>query len=227
MKLTPFIKNLLISMPFYFLTIVPLFVIANFMHLTINPGYIALGAAGWWIALLLRLPVVALLKLFKTNDPLSPKIIIGSSGPTEEIVRLCILIILGFTSGNALSIAIGWAGIEIIYALIQNMAMAALDQKTDEKALKAKKLLAQQGMDQSMQSSAPFWGILERLSANGLHLSFTLLLVVSPWLILITIPLHSACNYIVTVLLKSSLAKAEIALLGTSLALTATSIYLV
>jgi hypothetical protein len=138
-----------------------------------------------------------------------------------------ILLILGITVNNAYSLAIGWAAIEIIYSLVQVFAMGILKDRTDPKAIEAKELLKLQGMDKSLEPNAPFWSVFERLSANGLHLSFSLLLVVSPWLVLVTAPLHSGLNFLVTHLTKKSLAISEITLGMLSGLLVLTSLTLV
>jgi hypothetical protein len=226
MKFTNYLRNILIAAPFYVATLVPFIALAQYLQVNIQLGYVFLGALGWWIALILRLPAILAAKVIHDKESVQ-KITIGASGPTEELVRLALLVILGLTTENALSVCIGWAAIEIVYSLIQNVAMGVLDQKTDEKAMEAKEMLRQQGMEKSLEPSAPYWGILERLSANALHISFGLLLVVNPLLIAITAPLHSAFNFVVINLVKKSLAKAEIILAILSLILIVTTISLI
>jgi hypothetical protein len=130
-----------------------------------------------------------------------------------------ILLLLGITFKNAYLVGLGWAAIEVVYSLLQGFGMATLQQKTDAKAMEAKALMKAIGMEEALKPSAPFWGILERVGANALHISLGLVLVISPWLAIATIPLHSAVNYLFTQTIKRSLALTEIAftLFGTLL----------
>lgn len=217
MKITPYIRNTILAVPFYVLTLVPFWLLlSDHLEVDVRVSYVLLGALGWWFAFLLRLPVIALTKAMKMPDRIAQRIIVAESGPAEELTRLALLLILGITTQNALSVGIGWAAIEVIYAIIQGFAMGVLDQKTDPKAMEAKTLLKQQGMDKSMAPSAPLWGVIERVSANALHISFSLLLVASPLFVILTTPLHSAFNFVALALYKKSapLAQFVLALAG-------------
>lgn len=225
MKLTPYLRNIILATPLLFLTLILFWIVSATLDLSLHWRVASLGALGWWIALLLRLPVIIIAKQIQSRH--AQLITILASGPTEEITRLIFLLLIGLNIENAISLALGWAGIEIIYSLIQSAALANLEQKTDEKAEEAKAFLKIQGMDKSMQPSAPFWGIVERISANTLHLSFSLLLVANPLFIAITAPVHSGLNLLVTKLLKRSLVEAELLLLLISALVLTVSLMLV
>lgn len=201
-------RNLLLAIPLTVLSLAPFAWIARATELNLDLKLIGLGALGWWIALLLRLPVMLSAKNLPQQKGRTLVTLI--SGPAEEIVRLVLLLILGLTFKNAYLIGLGWATIEVVYSIVQGFGMAALQQKTDAKAMEAKELMKTMGMEEALKPSAPFWGIVERVGANALHISLGLVLIISPWLALATIPLHSAVNYLFTLGLKRSLALTEI-----------------
>jgi hypothetical protein len=168
---------------------------------------------GWWIALLLRTPVILYLKYKKTNLETSSNLMISFSGPTEEITRLVLLSLIGFNIPNAYSIGLGWGMIEIIYGIIQIIGIGTLEQKTDAKALEAKAFMKQMGMDKTLASSTPFWGALERFSAIAIHIGFSLLLIRSPYIVIFTIPLHNLANFFVVKMNAKSIQKSQLVLL--------------
>ena len=86
--------------------------------------------------------------------------------------------------------------------------------------------LRMQGMDQALQANAVFWGIAERLSANAIHLAMSLLLLASPWLLLLAAPLHSAINLCFMRFLKRSLPAAQMVLLVLAALLLLASLWL-
>ena len=213
MKLTPFLRNVLWATPLYLMSPIPFFFLAHFMEIEIEYNYVLLGALGWWLAFLLRIPVILFIKKKKINLKTSSKLSIGLSGPTEESVRLILLSIIGFSSPNAYSVGLGWAMIEIIYGLIQIIGLGVLDRKTDPKAEEAKTIMKQMGMDKTLAPSTPFWGSLERVSAGAIHIGLSLLLIVSPYVLIITIPLHSFINFFVVKMNKVSIGKSQLGLL--------------
>jgi hypothetical protein len=217
--ITPYIRNIILALPLYVLSIIPFIVIAGVLDIEIDTGYALLGALGWWLALLLRLPLILYSKAKKLAFKLSNKLIIGASGPTEEITRLVLLSIIGITTGSAYSVGIGWASIEIIYGLVQIFGMGVLQQKNDKDAIEAKALMKQMGMEKSLEPSTPFWGALERISAGAIHIGFSLMLVLSPALVLITIPLHSFINFSVVRMNKQSIIKSQASILIMGLAI--------
>lgn len=79
-----------------------------------------------------------------------------------------------------------------------------------------------------MEDINPFWGNVERFSANAFHISLTLFLVYSPWFILWTIPLHSATNYIMLKKIKQlGYPKAEAIFLMISVFLFFVSLFII
>ena len=211
--ITPYIRNIILALPLYILSIVPFIALAIVLDIEIDTGYVLLGALGWWLALLLRLPLILYSKTKKLDFNVSNKLIIGASGPTEEITRLVLLATIGITAGNADSVGIGWASIEVIYGLVQIIGMGILQQKNDKEAKEAKSLMKQMGMEKSLEPSTPFWGALERVSAGAIHIGLSLMLVLSPLIVLITIPLHSFVNFSVVRMNKQSIIKSQLSIL--------------
>jgi hypothetical protein len=208
--LSPYMRNILWASPLYFLAPLPFFILADFLEITIDYNSLLLGMLGWWAALLLRIPIILYVKKKKLEQKKSNKLIVGFSGPTEEITRLVLLLIIGLNAPNAYAVGLGWAIIEIVYGLIQIIGLGVLEQKTDEKAEEAKVLMKQMGMDKSLAPSTPFWGALERLTATAVHIGFSLLLVFSPYVLIVTIPLHSFINFLVVKMNKTSIGKSQI-----------------
>ncbi len=210
MKISPFFKNLILAFPLYLLSILPFVYITDYFGFEIQLKSLFFGALGWWLALLLRIPFILYVK---AKNIKSNRLIVGASGPTEEITRLVILFFIGLNVNSAFSFGLGWAMIEIIYGLIQVVGIGILEQRTDEKAQEAKALMQQMGMDKTFSTTTPFWGALERFSANGIHIGFTLLLLLSPYVIIFTIPIHSLINFYVVKMNKISIAKSQSGLL--------------
>ena len=92
---------------------------------------------------------------------------------------------------GALSIGLGWAAVEVVFTIINGMAVIRLLQRNDQQAKEARHLLEAQG---ALTSAAPWLGVVERLFASLLHIGFTLALTAAPILVLIAAPLHSAVN---------------------------------
>ena len=199
---TPMLRNVVISIPLLFATLIPYLWLGDALGFLLEWKIALLGALGWWIALLLRIPVILLAK--DRPEEQGRRLIVSASGPAEEGVRLAFLLWLGFNVDNAWSLGFGWAAIEIVYAVVQGFGLAALAGRDDEKAVEAREMLKRQGTERALEPSAPFWGIPERLSANAIHIAFSLLLLISPWIVLLTAPLHSALNLIFMRLLRFS-----------------------
>jgi len=213
-KLTPYIRNILLATPLYFLTPLPFICLAYILDINLDLASVLLGALGWWVALLLRIPVILFVKNKKFDQKKSNKLVIGFSGPTEEITRLVLLLIIGLNVPNAYSVGLGWATIEIIYGLIQIIGIGVLEQKTDTEAEEAKALMKQMGMEKSLAPSTPFWGALERATAGAVHIGFSLLLVFSPFTIILAIPLHSFINFFVVKMNRTSIQKSQLSFLA-------------
>jgi hypothetical protein len=169
-----------------------------------------LGAVGWLVALVLRVPFIALFRRTGIEEGRRTILTILLSGPAEEGVRVFMILYLLGTAQNAFALGLGWASIEVLYGLIQSWMLHTLSQRTDEKALRARALLESQGMGRSLEPSAPLWGILERVSATAGHIGFTLLLAFNPWLVLLTAPIHSAANLAIVRLVRRSFLVAEL-----------------
>lgn len=212
MKTTPFIRNIILASPLYLLVPIPFVLFADYLAISINYKEVLLGALGWWIALLVRMPVILLVRKKGLSTKLSNRITVGISGPAEEIVRIIILTIIGLNYSNAYSLGLGWASIEILYGLFQVIGLGILDQKTDAKAEEAKQMMKQMGMDKTLKPSVPYWGALERFSAGALHIGFSLLLLISPYMLILTIPLHSMVNFLVVKMNKVSIEKSQLLL---------------
>ncbi len=136
------------------------------------------------------------------------------------------LVIIGITTNNAYSVGLGWAAIEIIYGLIQITGLGILQQRHDAEAKKAKVLLSQMGLDKAFQPSTPFWGALERVSVGAIHIGLNLALVFTPFMLLITVPLHSFINFAVVRMNKKSISNSQISLLLIAVTILAIGILL-
>lgn len=182
---------------------------------------VLLGAAGWLAALIMRQPVALTANRLTTRER-TATIVGWFSGPAEELVRLAVVLLAIRTVEQAAWAGFGWAAIEVLLVAVNTFVIASLLTKDDPKSREARQLLADQGM---LVPSNPGWGLLERFSATALHLGFTLLLFAAPWLVLITLPLHSVTNMLTVKYAKSHLALTELALvLVGALVLTASVI---
>lgn len=188
--------NALLAIPFMLLVPVAYGLAFHLWGITLNWSAIGAGAVGWLVALMLRAPVGLVARRI-LHDPLRVQPwIVAASGPCEEIMRLIILLLIGRTFPLAISIGLGWTAIEIVYTCINGLALSSLLTRTDEKAQQARALLSAMGLDKALTSSAPGLGVIERISVSALHIGFTLLLAWQPLVILLTIPLHSASNFV-------------------------------
>ena len=111
--------------------------------------------------------------------------------------------------------------IEIGYTMVTALIIANLLRKDDPKSMEAKEFLRDRGM---MQDNGPVWGVVERFSAAGIHIGFTLLLFAQPWLVLATIVLHSLTNMLVVRYAKRSIAHTELALLAVAIVVLAAGV---
>ncbi|WP_201318815.1 hypothetical protein [Paenibacillus sp. EPM92] len=171
-----------------------------------------LGAAGWVVAFMLRGPLSV---LAMKKPGFGKTVLYASSGPLEEGVRYGLLALTSVQVSWAASLGQGWAAVEVVYVMIQVVAISALAHRQDEQALQAKAILESQGLTQSH----PLWGIVERLSASAFHIGATLIVASIPWTVFILIPLHSLFNLAMVQLVKRSVAWGEAfaALLGGAL----------
>jgi hypothetical protein len=165
-----------------------------------RPGAAALGAAGWLAALALRAPAGPFVSRMPKQD--APTFMALISGPAEELVRL-LLVLFGVSGfGDLLWAGFGWATIEVIYTLVTALAVRRLLLDPSAKAAERRRLLISMGWLQYVQSLVPALGAVERAGASLLHIGFTLLLGWNPWLVLVTMPAHSATNLVAVRLIK-------------------------
>jgi hypothetical protein len=154
-------------------------------------GPLVAGAVGWLVALGLRAPIVlATMRLSRDRERSQPWIV-ASSGPLEEGVRLIVVLLVGRDLDTALSIGLGWAAVEVVYALINGVALLSLMTKEGSQAEEARAIVSAMGL---LDVTAPWWGVVERASASLLHIGFTLIIAAAPILVVITAPVHSAVN---------------------------------
>ncbi|MEO3784058.1 hypothetical protein ABGB12_12050 [Actinocorallia sp. B10E7] len=165
---------------------------------------IGLGAAGWLVALMLRGPVAA--AVAKQPGERAALIVASASGPCEELVRLALVVLLLSGAEEALWAGFGWGAVEIVYTVVNALVIRSLLGRNDPQAVEARALLEAQG---TLRADGPVWAFLERIGATLLHIGFTLLLVWQPWIVLATVPLHSAVNLGIVRLTRVSLPLAE------------------
>ena len=84
MTISPYFRNLILASPLYFLSVVPFFWLAGFKGIEIELATFLYGALGWWIALLLRLPVIFYLK---SKNRITQRVT-SSVGPDAPITNL-------------------------------------------------------------------------------------------------------------------------------------------
>lgn len=186
----PMRRALLLSIPLYLA--VPVAYAYGITRLGYDPqvGAMLGGAAGWLLALVLRAPVGLLGVRVTGSTERSQRWVVASSGPLEESVRLAVLLFVGRDLGTALWVGLGWAAIEVVYAVANGFAVDALSRRTDPEAERARALLP----PAALSGNAPWWGVVERVWATAVHIGFTLILAAVPALVVLTAPLHSAIN---------------------------------
>ncbi|HEY1387608.1 MAG TPA: hypothetical protein VGF38_03610 [Ktedonobacterales bacterium] len=98
----------------------------------------------------------------------------------------------------------GWTTIEIIYTIINNLAIAWLLRRTDKRAGRSRGLLLSMGLETLLSPTSPALSVIERIGVSALHIGYTLLIAWQPLLVLVTIPLHSVTNLVSLWLLRRS-----------------------
>ncbi len=159
-------------------------------------GAAALGAAGWLVALALRPPAAlaaSRLPRMKAPRPMASFMAL-ISGPAEETIRLLLVLFLVKGFDNLLWAGFGWATVEVVYTLVNAVVIRRLLVDPSEKAAEARRALASMGFLQYVQNMVPVLGAIERAAVSLLHIGFTLLLGWNPWLVFVTMPVHSAVN---------------------------------
>jgi hypothetical protein len=158
----------------------------------LEPIAILVGAVGWVVAYLARAPIVL---LTKDREPghFAGTWVVAASGPTEELVRLGMLLLLGRDLDTALSVGLGWGAVEVLFTGVQGVALATLMERDDPEAERVRALIP--SPPPALQApEAPWWGLLERAWASVLHLAFSAIIAAQPFLVLLTMLLHSATN---------------------------------
>jgi hypothetical protein len=159
-----------------------------------------LGALGWLAALVLRGPVIAV-AIGKLPREKATTVVVASSGVLEESVRIILLALTSFSASWAASIGQGWAAVEVLFVMVNVVAVASLAGKTDEKSVQARQMLEAQGTIHGN----PLWGVLERVWASAFHIGCTLVVASMPWLVILLVPLHSMVNFMTVRLAKKSI----------------------
>jgi hypothetical protein len=204
-------RNTLLAAPFMLLVPVAIALAYALFDVTLHPTALALGAAGWLLALALRAPVsLTLLKMLQVPERVQPWVV-ASSGPLEEAVRVGVLILAGTSFSRAMSVGLGWAAIEVVYTLISAVMTLSLLKRTDEQALQARAAMDAMGL---LRPTSPALGVLERIGASTLHIGFTLLLAWSFWLLPVTMAIHSAVNLVLVRTFRKAPLLSELALLA-------------
>lgn len=185
-----FRRNLLLATPGTLLVPIALGAVAVAVGVTLEPLAILAGLVGWSLALVLRAPVAVGADRLVGRER-ARRAVVLASGPAEELVRLAAILILGPSVPIAVSLGLGWAAVEAVYALVNGAAVLALLGRDDPEAERVRAMLPSDAMT---SPSAPLWGIVERVWASVLHIGFTLLVAAAPPLVLATTVAHSATN---------------------------------
>jgi hypothetical protein len=155
-----------------------------------QPGLFAVGALGWFVALILRTPVgLAVLRISGSEDR-AQTWVVASAGPLEEGMRLAALTLVGRSPLVALWLGLGWVAVEVLFAIGNGLAVSALVNRTDPEAMRIKALIP----PSALTSSAAAWGVVERAWASAIHIGFTLVLSAVPIAVLVTAPVHTLVN---------------------------------
>jgi hypothetical protein len=186
-----FRRHMLLAAPVTLAVPVALGAILVALGADLRPSAIAVGAVGWTVALALRVPVGLVSRRVLRDDTRIQTVLAASSGPCEEIVRLVVLLLLGHDLDTALSIGLGWAGIEALYATVNAFAMLALMGRQDEEAARARAMLP---LPNAVSIAGIWMGVFERVWASTLHIAFTLIIAARPILVVATIVAHSVTN---------------------------------
>ena len=186
-------RDLVLTTPLYLLVPVLFALLASIWDIELSLGWIILGAAGWLVALFLRAPVAMITQRLTTVSDIVQQVVILSSGPAEELIRLALVLITAANLDIAYAIGLGWGGIEVIYALINGFVIASLLQRTDEEALEARQTMENMGLLRA--GTRPVYGVVERVAVTAVHIGFSLLLAFQPLFVLVTMPVHSFINY--------------------------------
>ena len=187
------------------IAIVPV-VIAVVLATTLAPARAAaaaLGAAGWLAAMALRVPAGAFIAS-RMPKQAAPTLTFPAwiSGPAEELIRLLLVLFGVHGFGSLLWAGFGWGTVEVVSTLVTAVGVRRLLLDPSAKAAEARRGLVSMGWLQYVQSLVPVLGAVERAAVSLLQIGFTLLLDWNPWLVLVTMPAHSALNLRAVQLIK-------------------------
>lgn len=217
-------RNTLIATPVTLLVPVAFAVVLTWLGADLAWSSLGFGALGWFGALMLRGPLAAVLSQTMRDEERVKTIIVSSSGPIEEGVRLLILILVGRSFSDAAAIGVGWAAIEVVYTIITGFLTLSLLRRTDPEAMQARQLLEAQGM---IRETGPWLGIVERVGATALHIGFTFIVAWRLVAVIGTAIAHSAANLSLIRSFRKNPVATEFALLAGGLVVFAVGVALV
>jgi hypothetical protein len=157
-------------------------------------GPLLVGALGWLIAFALRTPVMLVAARVLGTPERALPVIIATSGPAEETVRVIALLLVGRDLATALWLGFGWTTIEIAYTYVNAVAVAVLLERDDREAQHALALIP----PAALSDQAPWWSAIERAGVSALHIGFTLIVAVVPIAFVATAVAHSTFNLVIT-----------------------------
>jgi hypothetical protein len=184
-----------------------------------DPGAVAWGVVGWTVALMLRVPAVAAWRSTGNQESVARRVVL-LSGLAEEPVRLALVLWVARTAPLAFALGVGWGLVEAAYHAVEAAALSRLLRGGGLPA-EAQEMLRAMGIATLVAEGNAWWRVVERLSATALHAAFGLLMVSSPWVVLITVLLHSSANVLFLRLCRISVPCAELTLAGLAAGLLA------
>jgi hypothetical protein len=217
-------RNTLIATPVTLLVPVAFALVLAWLGAELSWSKIGIGALGWVGALMLRGPLAAILSQTVQDEDRVKNIIVTSSGPIEEGVRVVLLLLAGRSFSDAAAIGLGWAAIEVLYTVVTSFLTLSLLQRTDPEAMQARQILEAQGM---IRETGPWLGIIERIGATALHIGFTLIVAWNLVAAVATAIVHSTGNMALIRTFKKNPIATELGLLGVGTAAFALGVALV
>lgn len=148
-------------------------------------GTALLGVLGWLVALAARLPVVgsaSRLRAVRRRDT----ILAATSGITDEVVRLALVLVVAGGVESALWAGFGWALAQLVFT-----AATELTTFSGPIGSQAAEQLKAQG---GFVSTHPVHGGIRGITSMSFHLGATLLLTAGPWWVMATAAAHVVVN---------------------------------